>query len=34
MNKLPFDIIKIIIEYTDNIDLKIYYGVYNKINIS
>ena len=34
MNKLPFDIIRIIIEYTDNIDLKIYYGVYNKINIS
>jgi hypothetical protein len=33
MNKLPFDVIRIIIEYTDNIDLKIYYGVYNKINI-
>jgi len=34
MNKLPFDVIRIIIEYTDNIDLKIYYGVYNKIDIS
>ena len=34
MNKLPFDIIRIIIEYTDNIDLRRYYCIYNKINLS